>query len=112
MSEFRYLTSREANGVVTCTMSNPPRHTLVAAEVAELDQLDRLARSTRRRARADVHRRGRRCVHRALRSGRTRRQARERSSARRRDAEPPSSAGARKLHPFHRFILRLQRARS
>jgi hypothetical protein len=36
MSEFRYLDVSDTNGVVTCMMSNPPRHTLVAAEVGEL----------------------------------------------------------------------------
>jgi enoyl-CoA hydratase/carnithine racemase len=36
---FEFLTLDDANGVVTCTMANPPRHTLVAREVAELDRL-------------------------------------------------------------------------
>src|SRR5215813_9038251 len=39
MNSFQYLTIHDANGVVTCTMSNPPRHTLVAREVGELDRL-------------------------------------------------------------------------
>ncbi len=76
MSEFRHLSVAESNGVVTCTMSNPPRHTLVAAEVGELDQLAEFARGARRRARAGVHRCRHRRVHRALRSGRTRRERR------------------------------------
>jgi enoyl-CoA hydratase len=36
MPEYRFLTVSRDAGVVTCAMANPPRHTLVAAEVAEL----------------------------------------------------------------------------
>jgi len=39
MSEYRFLTVERDEGVVTCTLSNPPRHTLVAPEVAELSSL-------------------------------------------------------------------------
>jgi enoyl-CoA hydratase len=39
MSVHRYLAVERHEGVVTCTMSNPPRHTLVAPEVAELAAL-------------------------------------------------------------------------
>jgi enoyl-CoA hydratase len=39
MSEYRFLTVERSDGVVTCTLSNPPRHTLVAAEVTELTRL-------------------------------------------------------------------------
>ncbi len=38
MSALRFLSVSEAAGVVTCTMSNPPTHTLVAPQVTELDQ--------------------------------------------------------------------------
>ena len=105
MSEFQHLTVSDANGVVTCTMSNPPRHTLVAAEVGELD---RLVRSLE--ARDDVrvlvftgagagvfiahYEVGELAV------------SAERSSA----APAPTPAAAPELHAFHRFILRLQRA--
>jgi enoyl-CoA hydratase len=39
MSECRFLSVERDEGVVTCTLSNPPRHTLVAAEVAEISSL-------------------------------------------------------------------------
>jgi enoyl-CoA hydratase len=38
MANYRFLTIGRAGGVVTCTMGNPPRHTMVAREVAELRQ--------------------------------------------------------------------------
>ncbi|MEO6397636.1 MAG: enoyl-CoA hydratase/isomerase family protein [Tepidiformaceae bacterium] len=44
MPDYHYLTIERTGGVVTCIMSNPPRHTLVAAEVSELQQfVDSLA---------------------------------------------------------------------
>jgi len=39
MSDYRFLTVARDGDVVTCTMANPPRHTLVAPEVAELARL-------------------------------------------------------------------------
>jgi enoyl-CoA hydratase len=36
MSDYEYLEIERKGRVVTCRMSNPPRHTLVAAEMAEL----------------------------------------------------------------------------
>jgi enoyl-CoA hydratase/carnithine racemase len=36
---YRYLNIHEDAGVVFCTMRNPPRHTLVAPELAELQRL-------------------------------------------------------------------------
>jgi enoyl-CoA hydratase len=39
MTDYRFLNVSRDEGVVTCTMSNPPRHTLVAPEVAELAEL-------------------------------------------------------------------------
>lgn len=45
---FRYLSVTHADGVTTCTMSNPPNHTLVAEEVRELHRmLDGLDATTR-----------------------------------------------------------------
>lgn len=38
MSDFEYLTIERQGGVITCRMSNPPRHTLVAPELAELER--------------------------------------------------------------------------
>ena len=107
MSEFRYLSVGDANGVVTCTMSNPPRHTLVAAEVSELDQLvDSLE------ARDDV----RVLVFTGAGDGVfiAHYEVGELAvSAERSSAAPTRAAPApQELHPFHRFILRLQRARS
>lgn len=39
MSHYKYLTVERDGGVVTCTMANPPGHTLVADEVTELRDL-------------------------------------------------------------------------
>ncbi len=39
MSTYQFLTIERDAGVVTCRMSNPPRHTMVAPEVVELQQL-------------------------------------------------------------------------
>ena len=105
MSEFRHLSVSDANGVVTCTMSNPPRHTLVAAEVGELD---RLVGSLE--ARDDV----RVLVFTGAAAGvfiahyevGELAVSAERSSA----APARAPAAAPELHAFHRFILRLQRA--
>ena len=36
MDTYQFLTIERAAGVVTCRMSNPPRHTMVAPEVVEL----------------------------------------------------------------------------
>ncbi len=105
MTEFRYLKIGDANGVVTCAMSNPPRHTLVAAEVAELDQL-----VASLEARDDVRvlvftgaGTGVFIAHYEV--GELAASAERSSSAPKRDAAAPVE-----LHPFHRFILRLQRA--
>ncbi len=105
MNTFRYLRVREEDGVVTCTMSNPPRHTLVADEVKELDQLiDSLE------ARADVRvvvftggGEGVFIAHYEV--GELAASAQHSSAAPRETPTAPA-----KLHAFHRFILRLQRA--
>jgi len=106
MSEFRHLSVGESNGVVTCTMSNPPRHTLVAAEVSELDQLVNSLE-----ARDDVRvlvftgaGAGVFIAHYEV--GELAVSAERSSAAPSRVAEAPVQ-----LHAFHRFILRLQRAR-
>ena len=39
MSEYEYLGIERKGNIVTCRMSNPPRHTLVAAEMVELTHL-------------------------------------------------------------------------
>ncbi len=105
MTEFRYLKISDADGIVTCTMSNPPRHTLVAAEVAELDQLITLLE-----ARDDVRvlvftgaAAGVFIAHYEV--GELAVSAERSSAAPKRDAAAPVE-----LHAFHRFILRLQRA--
>jgi enoyl-CoA hydratase len=106
MTTYRYLSIGDQNGVVTCTMSNPPRHTLVAAEVTELDQfVDSLEKRSDVRvvvftgAGAGVfiahYEVGELAV------------SAERSSTQGRKEAPSAPAT---LHPFHRFILRLQRA--
>jgi len=106
LSSFQHLTIHDANGVVTCTMANPPRHTLVAREVAELDQLiDALE------ARDDV----RVLIFTGAADGVfiAHYEVGELAvSAERSSTQPaPEPTGAPpQLHAFHRFILRLQRA--
>jgi len=105
MSSFQYLTIHDANGVVTCTMANPPRHTLVAREVAELDLLlDALE------ARDDVRvliftgaAEGVFIAHYEVGELAV-------SAERSRSQPAPAPSGVPQLHAFHRFILRLQRA--
>jgi enoyl-CoA hydratase len=121
MTEFRYLTIDDARGIVTCTMSNPPRHTLVAAEVTELDRL-----ITSLEARDDVrvlvftgaeagvfiahYEVGELAVS-AERSSTAKRAAAKRATAPKRAAAPKHAAATPlELHPLHRCILRLQRA--
>ena len=105
MSALRFLSVAEAGGIVTCTMSNPPRHTLVAAEVTQLDQLiDSLEK--RNDVRVVVFTGAGAGVFIAHYEVGELAASAERSStqAKRETATAPS------LHPFHRFILRLQRA--
>ena len=103
MSEFRHLSVSDANGVVTCTMSNPPRHTLVAAEVGELDRLVG-SLETRDDVRVLVFTGAAAGVFIAHYEVGELAVSAERSSA------GPARAPAPELHAFHRFILRLQRA--
>ncbi len=106
MSAFRFLSVAERDGVVTCTMSNPPTHTLVAGEVTELDQLiDALEK--RDDVRVVVFTGAGEGVFIAHYEVGELAVSAERSSAQ--PKREPSSA-APGLHPFHRFILRMQRA--
>jgi enoyl-CoA hydratase/carnithine racemase len=106
MSAFRFLNVTERGGVVTCTMSNPPTHTLVAGEVTELDQLiDSLEK--RDDVRVVVFTGAGEGVFIAHYEVGELAVSAERSSAQ--PKREPSSA-APGLHPFHRFILRMQRA--
>jgi enoyl-CoA hydratase/carnithine racemase len=105
MSAFRFLTVTEQGGVVTCTMANPPTHTLVASEVTELDQLiDSLER--RDDVRVVVFTGGGEGVFIAHYEVGELADSAERtvSQPKREPATAPS------LHAFHRFILRMQRA--
>ena len=107
MTAFRYLRVADAGGIVTCTMSNPPRHTLVAAEVAELDQLvDSLEQ--RDDVRVVVFTGGGPGVFIAHYEVGELAESAQRSSAQPRREAPQQPVS---LHAFHRFILRLQRAR-
>ncbi len=113
MSTFRYLQVREASGVVTCTMSNPPRHTLVAAEVTELDQLI-ASLEARADVRVVIFTGGGEGVFIAHYEVGELAASAQRSSTtpRKTPHQPPlETAGTpASLHAFHRFILRLQRA--
>jgi enoyl-CoA hydratase len=99
---YQYLEIREDPGVVFCTLQNPPRHTLVAAELAELRALtdDLLARSDVRvvvftGAADDVF-----IAHYEV--GELADAAEGRQAVLREEASG--------LHGFHRFLLTLQRA--
>src|SRR5262245_51817355 len=106
LSSFQYLNVQDANGVVTCTLSNPPRHTLVAREVAELDLLMDVLE-----ARDDVRvliftgaGDGVFIAHYEV--------GELAASAERSNVQPITAPTGEppQLHAFHRFILRLQRA--
>ena len=106
MSAFRFLSVSERGGVITCAMSNPPTHTLVAPEVTELDQLiDSLEK--RDDVRVVVFTGAGEGVFIAhYEVGELAVSAERSSAAPKRDT--PSAAPT--LHAFHRLILRMQRA--
>jgi enoyl-CoA hydratase/carnithine racemase len=100
-----YLNVREESGVVYCTLSNPPKHTLVAAELVELQDL--LAGLLRRDdirvlvftgAAPDVF-----IAHYEVGELAD-------SSEKQRAEAPDGGQPAESLHGFHRFLLDLQGA--
>ncbi|MFU8816298.1 MAG: enoyl-CoA hydratase/isomerase family protein [Pseudomonadales bacterium] len=99
---YRYLDVREQAGVVFCSMRNPPRHTLVAAELAELQSLIAELLS-RRDVRVVVFTGGAPDVFIAHYEVGELAQSSEQQQA----AERQPAA---ELHGFHRFLLGLQNA--
>jgi enoyl-CoA hydratase/carnithine racemase len=103
---MQYLQVSEADGVVVCTLSNPPRHTLVAAALAELQALlDTLVSRSDVRvlvftgAADDVF-----IAHYEV--------GELAESSERQQGVAPAGSGSQleELHAFHRFLLALQQA--
>ncbi len=103
MPDYRFLTISRDGGVVTCAMANPPRHTLVAPEVTELQQFgDELLADDS--VRVVVFTGGGEGVFIAHYEVGELAASAEGQTGQRREETPEQ------LHAFHRFILSLQRA--
>lgn len=102
MATYEFLTIERDGGIVTCRMSNPPRHTLVAAEVTELQAFaDSLAGDSSVRVVVFTGG-GQDYFIRHYEVGELSASASQQTGQAAREVE--------QLHAFHRFLLGLQRA--
>ena len=102
MSDYEYLEIERKGKVVTCRMSNPPTHTLVAAEMAELTHfVDSLLEDEQ--ARVVVFTGGGEGVFIAHYEVGELADTAEAQTA-------PAAVPGKELHGFHRLLLRMQAA--
>ncbi len=110
MSEYEYLEIERKGKVATCRMSNPPTHTLVAAEMAELTRfVDSLLEDEH--ARGVVFTGGGEGVFIAhYEVGELADTAEGRAAPAADPGKAPAADPGRQLHGFHRLLLRMQAA--